>query len=398
MSAKNTRKKGSRFNALGRSSMAYVPRYKLYKSPMNRVKQYNTVSACYSSLLPFVNPQSMLYYGWTYETPSLTPIPGALPNYGVLASSDRGMLAFTEGAGFRIPRYLQGSFAPQAGVSTDQTGIPAGSQQMSPLTCRFGDTIRVVGLNVTRVIHNKTTVPFTVRTFILHNTGKKSPAWGATLPFGENNQWYSLISHPNLGSMVYGYSGAPYNNNQFSVNSGLRANPSNLFQNRVKTDITGLSSTIESLTDAITVNPDILDRKSDLLLDNLTTVGCRESITAPVTTDGSLARVQGVGKPVIAAMVSRQVSPGSVTSKIDNFSLPCFKTLTFEDEGYNAVCTSGDLQVVHMLCPTEEPTPWSSGWTGALNSEVPTGAFLCPNMYGQIQITTTIQVLFTDGT
>lgn len=398
MSAKNTRKKGSRFNALGRASTAYIPRYKLYKAPMSRVKQYNTVSACYTSLMPFVTPQSLDYFGWRYSQAS--PVnPPALPNYGVLPSGNNGLLAMCEGAGFRIPRYLQGSFAAAPGVSSDSgVGVPSGQQQMSPLSCRFSDTIRVIGVNVTRSIHNKTTVPFTVRTFIFHNTGKKSPAWGNTLAFGDNVPWYTPATWPALSSIVHGYVGAPYNNNAFTVNSGLRINPTNLFQSRTRTDITGIAANSESISDFIAVNADILDRKSDLYLDNLVTVGCRESITAPTTADGSLARVVGVSKGVIADMVSRQVSPSVITSKTDNFSLPVNKSLTFEDEGYNATCVAGDLQVVHLLCPTEEPCPWSSGWVGAEGAETRSDSYVCPNMYGQIQITTTVQVLFTDGT
>lgn len=370
-------KKSGKFNAKGRAAFARTPKYKVYKSPVQRVKKYTTSTNCFATLAGWFTSNTLGYYGYTQPYQ-------AFPGYGLDPdlSSDRGMMAMCEGAGFRIPRYMM------------ELGAAGGTQTLKPAMCRVSDTVNILKVQVTRSVHNATTVPFMIRTFVFQNTGKISPIWDFRLPFnGINPTTHNWYGAGVLNGLNLGYENAPQMYTEVTVQSGIRANPVNLFLDRFSTKIDRVKSDVETLVDGIQLDTDVVDGKSDVFVDSIVKVDPVQLNYAPVGIDGKCINNPLVDVAQREYFLRQNTNSQTDKTRVDHFWLKPKRRLEYEDEGGIAYPKQGDLFVVHMLVPTFEPCVDRSN---ATNASQPLNVMNCP--WGQIQIHTNIDVFYTDGT
>lgn len=377
---KNNTKKGSRFNARGKASYARTPRFKLYKTPMQRVKVFTTKTDAAASLSNWIRDSTFEYFGYgcplegigAYDKTPVNDPSGAFA---------KGALMFIDGTSLRIPRFLGGN------------AVATGAQAAKPLFSRLSDTANILNVNVTRTIFNQTSARFTVRTFIFQNTGKSSPLFGWNLPFSAGGgSWRPWGTSPAVYARIgFQFGGCPTVYNQDICLSGIRSNPVNLFCDKSGTRLTTISSDEETVVSGIRLDPDILDRKGDFYADNLVAVPPRREVTYPATIDGEIFRNENLAVGSRAGYIVDHVNDGSAT-KVDHFTLKMNKRLDYEDDGENVTVKQGDLLIVHVVVPCYEPClDRESGST----LQAPVNVM---NIFSEIQITTEVAVNFTDGT
>lgn len=372
-------KKGSRFNAQGRAAYARTPKFKLYKAPVQRIKKYTTATSCFATLAGWFRDSTLNYYG--YQQPYQ-----CFPAYGLTpAAGEKGMMAMCEGGAFRIPRY-QGN--------SNET---VGNQQLKPAMCRFSDTVRILKFQVTRTVHNATLVPFMVRTFVFHNTGKISPIWSFSLPFNgggpSTHNWYSGL-YPSLN---LGYASSPSGYTDATVPSGIRCNPSNLFMDAYSRRLDSVRSDCETITNNIQLDPDVVDSKSDIFTDSIVKVDPVQLNYSPIGIDGACICNPNVPNTQREFFIRQNTNSNADKTRVDHFNMRYNKSLEFEEEGSLGMPKSGDLHIVHMLVPSFEPCPDRSAAATPMPNPL---LFLdwCNSPFGQIEIRTTVDVFFTDGT
>lgn len=384
-SNKSVTRKGSRFNARGSSSYALRPRFKLYKSPVQRVKIFTTQTDCSCSLGAWINPWVYNYFGYTQPS-TMVPAYNQIPVVANNAANGRGCLFFCEGTSLRIPRFLS------------QSSTASGGQMNKPLNCRVSDSAHVLNMNVTRTIHNQTSSRFVVRTFIFHNTGKQSPVFTfapALTNGGQSLAWWGTAGVYQFFAAAAG--GVPTIYNEANCISGVRAMPRNLLMDKYGVRLDGnVLSSAENVTQGVSFDPDCVDRKSDLFVDNITSIGSMRNIVGPIGVDGMFFVNNNIAAADRQYYISSSNDPDAVTTKVDHFNCRLNKRIEFEDDGENVQTKNGDFLICHMVVPAFEPIP------DRMFVPPEGGSLAAPsilnNIFSEIQITTRVDCTFTDGT
>lgn len=338
----------SRFNASA-NTRRRTPRFALYKRPLQRIKQVTFDSNYYCTQSLFTTVPTFTFFG--YADPG-APWPTSF-HYNQFASAASGCLMCVDTKGLDIARYFPGQPQPQAGL----------------LSSRLNDTIVSKKIQFSRRVYNYTMTPFIVRTLVLHNTGRLSPAFNFI-----NNVEYTIggVRSGRIGSA--GQAG----NNQMADTA------SQLFQTNTGFNSVGVAANPEDVRQA-KFDYDSVDNRYDLLLDNVAIVHPSIEVLVPFKNDGLANLVAGVTP-------GTNVRDGGSNNRVDTFDLPFYRRLRYEDEGRTTGCVQGNLVVVHLVCPLREPVP--AKVAAPAGAEITTDA----GSVGEIAIEHSTTVSFCDGT
>jgi hypothetical protein len=291
----------------------YLPRYKLYKAPQQRLKTFPSVSTAYAAQCFFYSLSQL--NATNYLTPGGSR---SLIEYG------RGCPVHISTVSANIPRYN-----PVASTNVSE------GRRNSPFNSRLNDRITIHSMAISRRIFNYTTTPFLVRTFVFHNTGRVSPGNGVAL--SNDSQDYGRIGSD-------GAAGA----NQ------LKTNVPNLTDRIDGVDQPAVPCTGEELR-RVRFDYDLVEKRSDLIADMATVIEPQLISSFPMREDGYVDDRRLGNGPNLLSSSNGAANPLARVQDVKKIWVPMRKNVRFEDDGINENIVEGDFYVVTMFAPTREP-------------------------------------------